>query len=693
VRRPTKFTQSSTDSHTDKSSTKIKPKVAPTRRAPASTETSTRASVDSPILSQIVQPNLSQDTAPSAVPTPSIPCSTPTATVTAARAAANNVNSVSQNAQTSIEEAQAEEPVISVAPQKRPRDPEAVSIPIPSTRAPSSAKDTSAALSVSRSVSATPVIQASRSSLSLEPTKVSEASESLAEQSEHPAAKRQRIQPPQEKAISAEPTIAQVNEALPTTETRGSSRRNPQASIATPPLSKVYSQPIRRSTEPAPPANRAGEKRLSAKAKGKQRATETAAADVVLDAARGSTGKDPTLARARRRKAPNKDTIPQPVEDATEGHAAEPKEQRKKRKKRESTPENAEDVRIDPSEVLMSELTRNLRTGRKSTREAQLQEMEQETKAKRKQQRIDKRNGVATEEEPGTDNTPTETTDQRLERLAPHANETRHAVVNTVIVDGQIVIDESSLLIDRHALAAAERNAEQPESVEENDLTRRVTQASWGKRDKSGGWGELLTDQFYDGLRMFGTDFNMISKMFLGRTRHSVKLKFNKEERDDPVRIERALKGDRMPVDMAEFQKMTNTVYDDPKELEKELEEDRKRIEEEEATAKAALDEVVKQRADDAAAEAEAADKEAVENDSSAKENQNAQRGEEKEGEAPSQAKGAKRRKAGKSKEATARQRNTTHNKVVKKASEMGKRRVKMAKNALGIGGTVVPGV
>lgn len=592
------------------------------------------------------------------IPTPSIPSSTPAVTATAA--AANNVDSVAQNAQISIEEEQGSEPVVSIISRNRPRDPQAVSIPIPTTRAPSSAKDTPAALLVSQPKSAITAAQASKSSPSIQPTTTSEAAESVAEHSEQPAAKRRLIQSAHQGATPAGSATAQTDVALPTTEINRNSRRTLQIPILTPAPSQVYSQPIRTSTEPAPPVNKNGKKRLSAKAKGKQRATETAAADAVLDAARGSTGASPDLAKARKRRAPRKDTVAQTADDASEGSAAEPKEKRKRRKKREVTPENAEDVRIDPTEVLMSELTQNLRTGRKSNREAQIQEMEQENKAKRKQQRIDKRNGVATEEHPDNDNRRVETTDQRLERLAPRANEVRHAVPEAVIVGGQIVIDDASLQIDRHALAAVERDAEQLESVEENDLSRRVTQATWGKRDRSGGWGELLTDQFYDGLRMFGTDFSMISKMFPGRTRHSVKLKFNKEERDDPIRLERALKGDRMPVDMAEFQKMSNTVYDDPKELEKELEEDRKRIEEEEATAKAALDEVLKQRADGAAAEAEAADKEAMENDSSAKENQNA-----KEGEAPSQAQGVKRKKAVKSKDLTAKQRNTAHNKVV----------------------------
>ena len=187
----------------------------------------------------------------------------------------------------------------------------------------------------------------------------------------------------------------------------------------------------------------------------------------------------------------------------------------------------------------------------------------------------------------------------------------------TIIIDGQIQIDETSLQIDRHANAAIERDAEQLEGVDESELTRPVNAGSWLKRDKSGQWNEITTNLFYDGLRMFGTDFEMISKMFPGRTRRSVKLKFCKEEKENLQKIEDTLMGATIPVDLDQFSKMSNTVYSDPKELERDLAEDRKRLEEEQGAEKQAMDEMRLQREQEAAAEGAA-----VADDSSAKENQ-----------------------------------------------------------------------
>ena len=503
------------------------------------------------------------------------------------------------------------------------------------------------------------------------------------EDTEQPAAKRRRVCQPQEETPSAGGTVVGPDEALPTVEAGKDSRGATQASAASPPLSQVYSQPVRRSIEPAQPASEARKPKQSAKAKGKKSAVDTTAPNLAKDVVERSVRRSRVQARAEKPKDSNRDAAVQANENtqvvaATSGANGEGRKG-KKRKKREVTPDDAEDVRIVPAEVLMSELTKNLRTGRKSTRGIELQKRERNAKAERKQKRIDRRNGI--EAEPSTDEIRTETAEERLERLAPRVNENVHAVPTVVVVNNEIRIDESSLVIDRHAQAAAERDAGQEEAVEEDDLSRRVTQNSWLKRDRSGGWNELLTDQFYDGLRMFGTDFNMISKMFPGRSRHSVKLKFNKEEKDDPRRIEKALKGGRLQVNMDEFQKMTSTVFGDPKELEEEMAEDRRIIEEEQAAAKAAQDEVLKQRADEAAAEAEAAEKEAAENESSAKENQGAQEGEER---TQTSGKETKRKKHGKSKESSVRQRKKADNKALKpKAPNWKKRQVAEAEKAL----------
>lgn len=287
--------------------------------------------------------------------------------------------------------------------------------------------------------------------------------------------------------------------------------------------------------------------------------------------------------------------------------------QKRNVKHRETTPDGAEHVRIVPSEIKMSDLCRNLRTGKKSARELELEKLDEEKLRKKKQQHANELMGEESSEAP-------ESADQRLERLAKEkghrSEDADRAVPNTMIVDGQIQIDESTLQIDRHADAAVERDAERLEGVDESELTRRVTQSTWVKRDKSGGWNEDQTDKFYEALRMFGTDFQMISKMLPGRTRRSVKLKFTREERQDEPRIKRALLGERLPVDLEEYSRLSKTVFADPKELELELEEDRKKMEERQAEAREAQEEIRRQR--EAEAEAEAA---AIAANDSSKEN------------------------------------------------------------------------
>lgn len=305
------------------------------------------------------------------------------------------------------------------------------------------------------------------------------------------------------------------------------------------------------------------------------------------------------------------------VADATRNEpeqagAAPPKEPGRRGRRRVPTPENAEVVEIAPGLVKMADLCKDLRTGKKSKRETALQELDW-TEVVRKQR--ERKRAVAAGEMP-----PPETVDQMLERVGRERDREQdmaQAVPNTIIVNGEIQLDQSSLQIDRHAHAQAERDAEQLEVVDESEITRRVNSGSWLKREKTESWDEEHTDLFYNGLRMFGTDFEMISKMFPGRTRRAIKLKFTKEEKMDKSRIKDTLLGERLPVDMAMFEKLSNTIYKDPKELEREMDEDRRRLEEEQAKERAAMDAALAERAAEAAAEGAA-----VGNDSSAKENE-----------------------------------------------------------------------
>ena len=188
------------------------------------------------------------------------------------------------------------------------------------------------------------------------------------------------------------------------------------------------------------------------------------------------------------------------------------------------------------------------------------------------------------------------------------------------VVNGKIVVDDQSLQVDRHANAAEE--AEQMEEIVENELTRRVTSGSWMKRAKKEAWDEEATELFYQGLRMFGTDFQIISRMVPGMSRRHIKNKFIKEERAHPERINQVLTGPKDPMDLAAYSLHTQTEYEEVSHFNAELER--------EAAAHAANEARMADEAQQAQLQQRAANETIVESietegaagDSSAKENQ-----------------------------------------------------------------------
>ena len=345
-------------------------------------------------------------------------------------------------------------------------------------------------------------------------------------------------------------------------------------------------------------------------------AAENAAADVVANAVQGSLN--------RRRKGPGR--------------------------KRRKTPEGAEAAQIESSAVRMVDLCKDTHTGKRSLREKELKDIDEKAKTVRRQVQSGKDKDAREHPSPQSESSQhmrrtqdpgdasrshdiTGGSDRHKQSKRPRENRpvpaldkerdvsnntpvSTHAQPATRIVNGEIVLDESSLRIDRHAHAVAGQIGEALEAVEESELTRQVTAGSWLKRDKSGSWTEELTELLYEGLRMFGTDFGMISKMFAGKSRHAIKRKFCLEERLSPTRIEATLRGERLEVGLEEFSQRTNTIYEDPKELELEMAEDRQKLEDEQAHEKEALEEAQRKRAEEAAAESAA-----VGGDSSLKEN------------------------------------------------------------------------
>ena len=296
---------------------------------------------------------------------------------------------------------------------------------------------------------------------------------------------------------------------------------------------------------------------------------------------RGAGTKKPGAKTTRPRAKRKKSSEDGGEEPGADGVARKPRG----RRQREPTPENAEETEIVTDTVTMSDLCKDMRIGRKSKREMELRSMNWDEIARKKKEREEREKEDASAE-------------RRKERDSESANKPKKKV-NTAssgpqmrIVNGEIVLDTTSLHIDRHAEAAADMD--DLEEVEENPLTRKINTATFGKRQKTEGWDEDLTDLFYRGLRMFGTDFMMISKMFPGRTRRHIKLKFSNEERKNPERIRDLLLGPREEVTLEAYAELTNEVYDDPEEIEKELEEERRKIEEQHAKEKQAREELLR---------------------------------------------------------------------------------------------------
>ncbi len=231
---------------------------------------------------------------------------------------------------------------------------------------------------------------------------------------------------------------------------------------------------------------------------------------------------------------------------------------------------------VDLQTLKMSDLTRDLHIGKKFSRHDELRERERKA---RLQAKLNKE-GLAVNGEGSRSETPL--ADQALRIKAgtpgsgtPGAGTDGDATPNGGpapagpqfrIVDGQIVVDQSSLMMDRHARAAAAHAGEDMETIEENDFTRLITSSSFMTTSKLRGpniWTDDETELFYRGLSMFGTEFQMISHMFPGKQRRHVKLKFNREERCNAARVDAALTGEKTTkMDLDEYKALTGAEFE-----------------------------------------------------------------------------------------------------------------------------------
>lgn len=240
------------------------------------------------------------------------------------------------------------------------------------------------------------------------------------------------------------------------------------------------------------------------------------------------------------------------VEDSDD--AGTTKKPKKPRRKRSVTPDDAENIQIDPQTMTLAELTRNMRTGKRWEKAHLIEQVEQERRREMQKRRLIKlgklKEGEDLPNEDGSEagSTPAPGASSTPVPVAPPKSPTPPplpAGPQMRVVNGVMVVDETTTQYDRYAEADAER--ENYESKEEHEFSRRTTQrTNMTRKPQANFWAPEETEKFYYGLRMFGTDFGMISKMFGGaKSRRQVKLKFNREERANPVRVNKCIIGEK----------------------------------------------------------------------------------------------------------------------------------------------------
>ncbi|TGO41399.1 hypothetical protein BHYA_0022g00390 [Botrytis hyacinthi] len=307
----------------------------------------------------------------------------------------------------------------------------------------------------------------------------------------------------------------------------------------------------------------------------------------------------PALKKARKKAAPRKKKVQ--VEDGDEARTGveiqlnrprktggSTRERRnkdgeapKKRRDREVTPEDAENEVIEPTVMKMADLCKDIRIGKKFSRHDEL-------KLRHARKKTDAQLAERPELAGLINNAPSENNAEPVEAPAVAVNNNG---LQMRVIDGQIVLDDQSMQVDRHRQA---RNPGQVlEEIEENEFTRVVNSGQYMKRSAAVRWDSTSNELFYQGLRQFGTAFEMIAAMFPDRNRRQIKLKFVREERQNPAKVDRALKGKTDEIDFEEYTQLTGQKFENSEEIKAEqqrLEDEHNAEQEKVEAAKAAAD-------------------------------------------------------------------------------------------------------
>lgn len=224
----------------------------------------------------------------------------------------------------------------------------------------------------------------------------------------------------------------------------------------------------------------------------------------------------------------------------------------------------------------MSEMCVDKRTGRKSSRYAELREAERQRRKQRELKREQTAAGIAETPTPVAPTVPDfmdiNTPAVEDDTLAPTTHSTARVMTDA---EGNIVLDQSSLQVDRHAVHPSTLTDTLVHTTESifSSKTNSATYASTRMHASNTiRWLPDDNERFYLALRMFGTDFTMVaSYLGGGKNRRHIKNKFYREEKLNSDKLTWALKN-RLEVDKAGLEEKRGSALQPSDELREELE-------------------------------------------------------------------------------------------------------------------------
>ena len=253
----------------------------------------------------------------------------------------------------------------------------------------------------------------------------------------------------------------------------------------------------------------------------------------------------------------------------------------RKRGRRAATPEDAEAHEIDINEVSMKDLTKDTGLGKRSATGKELDENWAEISRRWKEGPDENRRKAQAKTQEEKD--ARKANEKAAAAAAAQNGEELVGVhVRTEIVNGLIVTVDGSREMEysQNLPAAVESGAITAREVRkvDNYINSNRIGKNAGLRTRKN-WDDESDELFYKGLRMFGTDFEMIASLFATRRRAEIKAKYTREERENWERVKSNLeKREKWTTESVAEMTGREEPWEVPEELDAELKREEERM-------------------------------------------------------------------------------------------------------------------